>query len=108
MVLQGCDKKPANNAEAMVRVNAAIQITNFNERDDALATACRSAAKAGAVEAVQRGLANISNFNVRDDVASDSAIALRNCGQTAGATEVAKSITNMNQRDKTLKNLAGS
>lgn len=108
IALAGCDKKPANNSEAMARVNAAIAMTNLNERDDALGSACRGAAKAGAVDAVTKALANISNLNVHDDVASDSAIALRDSGQRAAATEVAKSINNLNQRDKTLKQLAGS
>lgn len=108
IVLQGCDKKPANNAEALARVNAAVQIGNPSERDDALASACRGAAKIGALDAVLRGLPNIGNPSLRDEVASDCASALRDCGQRQGATEVAKVIGNPSQRDSVLKNLAGS
>ncbi|HEX5243625.1 MAG TPA: hypothetical protein VFW23_10230 [Tepidisphaeraceae bacterium] len=107
-VFAGCDKKPANNSEAMARVNAAIEMTNLGERDEALGSACRSAAKAGAVDAVQKALSNITNLNARDEAASDSAIALHDCGQRAAATEVAKTIINLNQRDKILKKLASS
>lgn len=108
MVFQGCDKKPANNSEAMARVNAAVQIGNPSDRDDALASACRGAAKIGALDAVLRGLPKIGNPSTRDEVASDCASALRDCGQRQGATEVAKSIGNPSQRDSVLKNLAGS
>lgn len=98
--------KPANATEAMARVDAALQIGGHNQKDEALAAACRSAAEAGAVEAVLKGLPAITAHNLRDEVAGDCALKLRDAGQANAATEVAKMISAHNKRDEVLKKLA--
>src|SRR5205807_4932891 len=99
-------KKPANAADAKARVDAAIQIGNPGERDEALATACRDAAGVGAGEAVKYGTLKIGNPGTRDEVMVDCAIKLRDAGQGSAATDVAKMIGNPGTRDDVLKKLS--
>jgi hypothetical protein len=73
-----------------------------------LASACRGAAKAGAVDAVLKGMNKIGNPSVRDDVEEDAALSLQDVGQRPGALVVAKSIDNPSKRDRVLKKLASS
>jgi hypothetical protein len=105
--LSGCkDTKPVDSEDAMARVDAALQIVGHNLKDEALATACRDAAKAGAPEAVLKGIPSIVSHNLRDQVAEDCAYKLRDAGKATAATEVASLITSHNKRDDVLKKLA--
>jgi hypothetical protein len=106
-VVSGCkDSKPADPEDAMVRVDAALQITSQNAKDEALATACRGAAKVGASDAVLKGIPKIASQNLRDQVAADCALSLRDSGKGTVATDVAKLIASHNTRDEVLKKLA--
>src|SRR4051794_30508137 len=103
----GCqERKPVSGEEALARVDAALQINNLNARDEALATACRDAARAGAADAVQKGLKGMTNKTLRDQLAEDCAYKLRDAGQSAAALDAAKQIQHVAKRDAALKNLA--
>jgi hypothetical protein len=103
----GCqNKKPANAQEAMSRVDAALQIDSPTQKDEALALASRDAAKAGAGEAVLKGVQGIGSPTKRDEVAEDCAYKLRDAGQGSTANEVAKLIGSPTKRDVVLKKLA--
>jgi hypothetical protein len=90
----------------MSRVDAALQISHPTQKDEALASACRGAAKAGAGEAVLKGVKGIGHPTKRDEVAEDCAYRLRDAGQGAAANEVAKLIGHPTKRDEVLKRLA--
>jgi hypothetical protein len=105
-MLVGCKSKPISAADAMARVDAAIQINNPTDRDTALGTACRSAAEAGADDAVLKGVNKIGNPSTRDEVEEDCAIKLRDAGKRAAAGNVARLIGNPSDRDNVLKKLA--
>ncbi len=107
-VVGGCGgtKKPADIPDATARVDAALQISGHNQKDEALAIACRDAAKAGAGEAVLKGLPQIVSHNLLDEVAEDCALKLRDSGQGAAANEVANLIVSHIKRDEVLKKLA--
>lgn len=98
--------KTADPKEHLARVDAAAQISNSAQRDDALAKASVEAAEAGAEEAVKRGIKSINNSSKRDDAAATSALKLTAAGKTEHAIEVAKSINNTSKRDETLKKIA--
>ena len=103
----GCgDNKPANAQEGTSRVEAALKISSPTQRDDALASACPAAAKAGATDAVLKGLLGVGSPSKRDEVAEDCAYKLRDAGNGAAANEVAKLIGNPTKRDEVLKKLA--
>lgn len=112
-VLSGCGgnsttgtRAPANRQEAVARINAAMQIVSHNEKDAALAAACRDAAKIGEGDAVLKGLPMIVSHNLVDEVARDCSISLRDSGSHEAATAVAGLITSHNLRDEVLKKLA--
>lgn len=90
----------------MARVDAALLIVGHNQKDEALATACRETAKAGMPEAVLKGIPSIIGQNLRDQVAEDCALKLRDAGKMPEATQVATLITGSNKRDEVLKKLA--
>jgi hypothetical protein len=105
--VSGCkDTKPVDDKDAMARVDAALQIASHNEKDEALSKACRDAAKAGASDAVLKGVPSIVSHNLRDEIAEDCALKLRDAGKAAAATDVAKLIVSHNKRDDVLKKLA--
>ena len=92
--------------DAAAQVDAALQVASHNLRDEALAIACRDAAKVGAKDAVLKGIPAIVSHNLRDEVAEDCAIALRDSKQAAAAIVTANLIVSHNKRDEVLKKLA--
>jgi hypothetical protein len=96
----------ADGKEMLARVDAALKIGSYNDKDEALAAVCREAAKIGESEAVKKGVANISSLNLRDEVAADCAISLQASGKTPEATEIAEVISSYNKKDEVLKSLA--
>jgi hypothetical protein len=88
------------------RLEAARAITFMNERDKALASVARDAARAGNVSVTKDAVQNITFMNARDDAAADCALALSEAGNDTAAVEVARMITFLNKRDQVLKKLA--
>jgi outer membrane murein-binding lipoprotein Lpp len=113
IILSGCGdnaakstRVPTNGQEANARIDAAMQIVSHNEKDAALAAACRDAAKIGEGDAVMRGIPMIVSHNLVDEVARDCAISLRDSGKSEAAAAVAGMIKSHILRDEVLKNLA--
>jgi hypothetical protein len=97
--------KPADTKDAQARIDAALAISSPTERDEALAKACPDAARAGAGEAVVKGVKGIGSPTLRDNVAEDCALKLKDAGQRDSAVEVAKLIGSPTKRDEVLKKL---
>lgn len=113
LVLSGCGgnetkstRAPANGQEAIARIDAAMQIASHNEKDAALAVACRAAAKIGEGDAVMKGIPMIVSHNLVDEVARDCSISLRDSGRHEAATAVAGLINSHILRDEVLTKLA--
>jgi hypothetical protein len=107
LVVAGCTGgKPADTKDAQARVDAALQISSPTERDNALAKVCPEAARAGAGEAVVKGVKGIGSPTLQDQVAEDCALKLRDAGQRDAAVEVAKLISSPTKRDEVLKKMA--
>ncbi|MCL6504695.1 MAG: hypothetical protein K6T86_18615 [Pirellulales bacterium] len=102
----GSTSVPANRQEAMARIDAAMQIVSHNERDAALAAACRHAAKIGEDGAVMKGIPMIVSHILLDEVARDCALSLRDSGKSEAALAVAGLIKSHILRDEVLKKLA--
>ena len=105
----GCTgSKPADNKDLQARIDAAIEISSPTQRDESLAKLCPEAARAGAGDAVVKGVKEIKSPTLRDQVAEDCALKLRDAGQRDSGVEVAKMISSPTKFDEVLKKLAGS
>jgi tRNA A-37 threonylcarbamoyl transferase component Bud32 len=87
------------------RLEAALKIQMFNDKDRALGRVAKDAAKAGFAKLVTRAVAAVGPLN-KDDVAADCAAELAKAGQRKAALEIAQMINNIFKRDATLKKLA--
>jgi hypothetical protein len=102
----GCQPaNPVPSNEGMPEVLGALQVHGVKQRDDALATSCRSAADRGGGPAVLTGLPRIDNQTLRDEVAADCALKLHGRNEREAAAEVARLITNPAARDELLSKL---
>jgi predicted RNA-binding Zn ribbon-like protein len=90
----------------MDRYDAASTISDFTQRDQALAGVAVDAAKIGNVETVRMALRKMADFTVRDAAARESALQLAHAGFHRQAIEVAKTISDFTVRDQTLSELA--
>ena len=104
----GCQPATDPGPPNMMRqVLGALQIRDVQERDAALATACRESADQGDAPTVLMGLPRIEDSQLRDQVAADCAGILVDVGQIDAAIDVAKLITNELKRDELLAKLGG-
>jgi hypothetical protein len=107
MSVCGCKKNdPPKKADLRPRLEAAMQITNSNDRDSALKTVAVDSAGLGAGDITLEALAHMFNSSFRDETASDCASRLAKAQQLSFAKDVAKTIVSSNLRDETLKKLA--
>jgi hypothetical protein len=102
---------PKNGAKATSdqlsgRLDAAMAMTNSNQRDEALQVLVADAATAGEGEMVKEVLAKFTSTNLKDDAAVEAALALAEVGQAQAATDIAKTMSNLNQRDEVLAKIA--
>jgi hypothetical protein len=97
---------PGESSSLESRLEAARAITFMNQRDSALGSVARDAARAGNVSITKDALRNITFMNARDEAAADCALALSEAGNATAAVEVARTITFLNKRDQVLKKLA--
>ena len=96
----------AGSSELDARLDAAKAITMNADRDEALSTVARDAAKAGDVE-VAKGALNAMTFSsAKDETTADCARQFASAGRSAAANEVARTITSTSVRDSALKQLA--
>ena len=105
-ISMGCEKADPGPPNTMRAVLGALQIRDVEERDRALATACRESADHGAVPSVLMGLQRIESPALKDDVAEYCAIALNEHGESDGAEDVAKLISDESKRKKVLSKLS--
>ena len=98
----GCQPADPGPPNMMPEILGALQIRDGNERDAALATACRESADQGSAPAVLMGIPRIENASLRDEVAEDCAVILDDGGQTEAAVNVARLISNESKRDTLL------
>lgn len=105
-VEQGQTVDEARAADLRARFEAANGISNFMEKDAAMASIARHAAAAGDVEMTRQSLAAISSFMTRDEAAASAALTLSNLGRRAQALEIANGISAFTKRDETLAKLA--
>jgi hypothetical protein len=112
LLLVGCSKEPSRGSDPSEpgrlkgRLNAALGMSNLNQRDDALKVVVQDAATAGDVEIVNQGLEKFTNGNLRDDVAAAAALTFSAAGRSQDAADIAKHIANGNQKDDVLKKIA--
>ena len=105
----GCQPADPGPPNMMPEILGALQIRDGNERDAALATACRESADQGSAPAVLMGIPRIENDSLRDEVAEECAVTLDDGGQTEAAASVAKLISSQSKRAALLAKLgAGS
>jgi hypothetical protein len=104
----GCRRADPGPPNMMPEILGALQIRDGNERDAALATACRESADQGSAPAVLMGIPRIENVSLRDEVAEDCAVILGDGGQTDAAVDVAKLISRESKRDALLAKLTAS
>ncbi|MBS0262909.1 MAG: hypothetical protein JSS02_13225 [Planctomycetes bacterium] len=102
VLLAGCERPEAGPPNMMPEILGALQITDSQERDTALAQACRHAAEQGSAPAVMMGLPRIDNVTLRDTVAADCAEVLNEAGQSAAAEDVARLISDETKRNAAL------
>ncbi len=87
------------------RFEAAILISNTNDRDEALATLTKDAASAGEADLIRQFISMISNSETQGEAAHDAAIMLAKRGQMKQATAIAQTISEGHIRDQTLSEL---
>ena|SRR5579862_2006729 len=105
----GCQKPDPGPPNTMRNILGALQINDPQERDSALATACRESADQGVAPSVLMGLPRIEDVSLRDEVAEYCAGSLDDAGQADAAEEVAKLISDESKRKALLAKLsAGS
>ena len=97
---------PEKARDLRVRFDAAQAITRFTERDEAMATVAKDAARAGDVDVVNQALGAIVNFVKRDAASGDAARLLNRRGRRNEAIEIAKTMNNFTSRDEVLAELA--
>jgi hypothetical protein len=85
------------------QLQAAKELANPVERDDAIALVAQDAANVGDVHWATQALNAINNWEVRDDAALAVAVRLSKGGKGEAAEEVARSIASSVVRDETLK-----
>jgi len=112
-LLLGCASKPASQSNEDLtldqlkgRLDAALSMSNLNQRDEALKAVAENAASAGQAELVKQALGKFTNLNVKDEVAAACALKLSAAGHAQEGVEVAKMMTNINMRDEALRKIA--
>jgi hypothetical protein len=105
LLFGGCQKPDPGPPNTARLIFGALQIRDSQERDAALATACRESAGEGAAPSVLMGIPRIEDSNLRDSVAEECAVILGDDGQTDAAIDVAKLISSESKRDELLAKL---
>jgi serine/threonine protein kinase len=98
-------KKDPREEGLAIRLEAALQITDPFDKDEALGKVTSDAAAAGFGDLVKKGVAAVGRLNV-DDVAADCALKLADAGQKKAAFEVAQMLKSLLKRDEIMKKLA--
>ena len=88
------------------RLEAATMISSMMEKDRAMATLAKDAARAGEINIVKNSLRQIGGNETRDAAAHESVRLLAQHGHRKQAVEVARTISSMEIRDKALSELA--
>jgi hypothetical protein len=88
------------------RLEAASNISDYNEKDKPLVALAIDAAKAGEPEIAKKAVNQIYIQDTRDTAMHDTAILLAKQGMRKQAIEIAKSITGYSARNQTLVELA--
>ena len=100
-------RQTKNSAEVLnERLDAASNINEQNEKDQALATIVLDAATAGEVDIAQRALEKMSDPDTRSRKTQEAAYSLAKRGLRKQAIEMAKGIADQDVRDATLDQLA--
>lgn len=94
--------------ELEMRMQAASQISDLTQRDQATAKIAVDAAGCGQPVAVHQALGKMSDNTMRDKTAGTCAITLAARGMRQEALDVAKNISDLALRDQTLAKLAGN
>jgi predicted Ser/Thr protein kinase len=88
------------------RLEAASNISDYNEKDQPLVALAIDAAKAGEAEIAKKAVDQIYIQDTRDTAMHDTAMLLAKHGMRKQAIEIAKSITGYSTRNQTLAELA--
>ena len=106
----GCDRQshskqtPAGDLQS--RLEAALQLTNPNTKDQSLRELAGDAAQSVQGTIVLAALDGIGNVNTRDQTARECAMTLAKAKDLPSANKVAAKIENVNTRDETMRVLA--
>lgn len=99
-----CEAIPA--ADLKARYEAAMAITDFTIRDQALSQVAPQAAACGDMQLTRAALGAISDFTVRDSAADAAAMVLAQIGMRTQAIEIARTMSDFTRRDATLQKLS--
>src|SRR4051812_29857400 len=98
-MLSACDKPSAPAAPVaeltpfQLRLDAALQISAGEARDEALGKLARDAAEARDVQVTRAAVQAIGSVEVKDRAAADCSLALAKYSEPKAANEVARMIT---------------
>jgi hypothetical protein len=88
------------------RLNAVIEISDVDCRDEALCKVAADASAAADATTALMAISKISDSDMRNETASTCALKLAKVGKNAEAIELSKTIPDVDQRDETLSAIA--